>query len=90
MNVDRVAKVERAIKQKYGEEYITNIKSLFTPEIDALYRKQIKKIKIKNKKQPKKKTLSCPMCDRYIYTKTDKYYLYKYEACEECYINNIQ
>ena len=50
-DLDYIAKLEKAIADKYGAETIQNPKSFWSPEKEEEYKKQITKLQDKNKIQ---------------------------------------
>ncbi len=104
-DLNYVAKVERAIKEKYGEETIKNPKSSWSPEKEKEYLKQKKMLICQTKEKPKQElcqdviligdskedqTRTCPVCNTYSFSRRDDVYMSKFEACFKCYIDHIE
>jgi len=102
---DRLIKVEKAIKEKYGEEAIQNPKANWSKEKEEEYLQQIKKIyKSKKPKEkievdgvlmPKKlftkeSNRTCPICKVYSFSMADDLYMFKFECCFKCYIQHVE
>ena len=100
-----IAKVEKAIREKYGEEAIKNPKSGWTTDKEKEYLKQRKKATRKEKSKPKKElyedvyligedkkkeTRTCPVCNTYSFAIIDDMYMNKYSACFKCYVKYIE
>ena len=98
---DQIARIEKAIKQKYGEEAIQNPASGWTPEKEKKYLKQLKRVVEKtdsNKVESDSgflleeklinisKVETCSRCNSKITTLNDKIYFSKLSVCEKCYI----
>ena len=105
-DLNQVAKIEKAIKDKYGEEAIQNPKGLWSKEKEERYLKDLK-IFYKNKNKLKKteelegftlkikntkRALSrtCPVCNAYSLSTQDDMYMTKFECCFSCYIQYIE
>jgi hypothetical protein len=102
---DHLIKVEKAIKEKYGEETIQNPKMGWDDDKEATYLEQIKKI-YKSEKQkekievdgvlmPKKlftkeSNRTCPVCNVYSFNMADDLYMFKFKCCFECYIQHVE
>jgi len=100
-----VAKLEKAIKEKYGEESIQNPKSLWTEEKEKEYLSQVKKVDLEKKEKIKKEregfsvnitknkfTIErrCPTCQKYSFNSKDDLYMLKFDCCFECYIQYVE
>lgn len=103
---DDVAKMEKAISDKFGEESIRNPKSSWTEEKEKKYLEELKSFYGKNKKIKKEieaegfkirkkrvensSTRRCPVCSNYSFSVKDDLYMTKFECCFECYIQYIE
>ena len=103
---NEIAKYEKAIKDKYGEEAIKNPKSGWDQEKEKMYLKDLKKFyskKEKNKvikesegfslvsKQKKSVTTrTCPVCSSYSMKSVDDVYMIKFDCCFNCYIQYVE
>lgn len=100
-DLNYIAGLEKAIKQKYGEEAIKNPASRWTPEKEKEYLKQLKSVVEKtgsNKIETESgflleeklinisKVETCGKCGDKITTLNDKIYFSKLSVCEKCYI----
>ena len=96
-----IASLEKAIREKYGEEAIKNPASKWTPEKEKEYLKQLKSVveKIESNKVETEsgflleeklinisKVETCDKCEGKITTLNDKIYFSKLSVCEKCYI----
>ena len=98
-DLNEIAKIEKAISEKYGKEAIINPKSKWDDEKEAQFSKDIKKFynKIYKNKDYKKRSLEnihppCSMCgkDFYFMNLNDEIKYYKYGVCSNCYIEHLQ
>ena len=100
-DLNYIAGLEKAIRQKYGEEAIKNPASHWTPEKEKEYLKQLKVVVEKtesNKVETESgflleeklinisKVETCSRCSSKITTLNDKIYFSKLSVCEKCYI----
>jgi hypothetical protein len=101
-----VVKVEKAIKEKYGEETIVNPKSKWDKKKESKYleglrnfydRKKEKSPKIKiedfyvsEKLVSKDISRSCPICEEYSFDVKDDLYMNKFDCCFSCYVQYIE
>ena len=104
-DLNYIAGLERAIKQKYGEEAVQNPSSNWTPEKEKEYLQQLKENKIKemtadrveeregflfSAKLIKKDSKNvCDVCSN-ILKQQDMLYETKYECCRNCYIQYVE
>lgn len=105
-DLNKIAKIEQAIKEKYGEEAIQNPKKNWDQEKENKYLKDLKKFYnregkekqtieqegfvVRQKKQNKDNGRSCPVCGSYSFSFEDDLYMTKYECCFECYIKFVE
>ena len=105
-DLNEIAKIEKAIKEKYGEETIQNPKKLWDEEkekkhleeLKAFYKKKSKNRKIeekegfiiKNKKPSNSTERTCPVCSAYSFSHRDDVYMNKFECCFKCYIDYVE
>lgn len=105
-DLNEVAKIEKAIKEKYGEEAIKNPKGSWDEEKEEKYlqslksfhdrpkrRQQIKEEEgyvIKNKKNNYDQERECPVCGSYSFSSRDDIYMIKFDCCFKCYIQYIE
>lgn len=103
---NKIAKIEKAIKDKYGEEAIKNPKSSWSKEKEEKYLAELKEfykktsrknhtevigdIKIKKKKSSHSVERSCPVCGSYSFSLNDDIYMIKFNCCFNCYIQYIE
>jgi len=98
---DRIIKIEKAIREKYGEEVIQNPKANWDQKKEKEYLQQIKKIaKFEKPKEkievegvlmPKKlfrkeSKRTCPECKIYSFDMKDDLYMAKFKCCYKCYL----
>tara|TARA_B100001093_G_scaffold430524_1_gene426262 strand:- start:480 stop:851 length:372 start_codon:yes stop_codon:yes gene_type:complete len=105
-NLNEIAKIEKAIKNKYGEEAIQNPKSSWTPEKEDKYledlrtfyknkddKKETKEIDgflVKVRKNKKTNKRTCPVCSSYSFSGDDDLYMTKFGCCFNCYIEYVE
>tara|TARA_B100000085_G_scaffold193893_1_gene177786 strand:+ start:6993 stop:7325 length:333 start_codon:yes stop_codon:yes gene_type:complete len=93
-DLNEIARIEKAIKEKYGEEAIQNPKGLWTEEKEKKYLSDLKIFY--NGKEKKRKSLepspdrTCPVCGTYSFSVKDDLYMNKFECCFECYIQYVE
>ena len=102
---DYLIKVEKAIKDKYGDEAIQNPKANWDDEKEKDYLEQIKKsYKVRKEKEkievdgilmPKKLFIkdsdrTCPVCNTYSFSMKDDLYMTKFKCCFKCYIQHVE
>ena len=104
-DLNYIAGLEKAIKQKYGEEAVKNPSSNWTPEKEKEYLQQLKENKVKemtadrveeregflfSAKLIKKDSKNvCDVCSN-ILKQQDMLYETKYECCRNCYIQYVE
>ena len=104
-DLNYIAGLEKAIKQKYGEEAVQNPSSNWTPEKEKEYLEQLKENKVKemtadrveeregflfSAKLIKKDSKNvCDVCSN-ILKQQDMLYETKYECCRNCYIQYVE
>ena len=104
-DLNYIAGLEKAIKQKYGEEAVQNPSSNWTPEKEKEYLQQLKENKIKemtsdrveeregflfSAKLIKKDSKNvCDVCSN-ILKQHDMLYETKYECCRNCYVQYVE
>jgi len=103
---NKIAKYEKAIKDKYGDDAIQNPKKLWDEEKEKSYLKDLKKFhkkenveKQRNAKDgfdviQKKEIVSsprnCPVCGDYSVSTRDDLYMVKFECCFNCYVQHVE
>ena len=104
-DLNKIAKIEKAIKEKYGEEAIQNPKGLWDKEKEAKYLEDLKSFYkrsnrkketeestgfvIRSKKAKTEVNRTCPVCGSYSFSEKDDLYMVKFECCYDCYIQYI-
>ena len=105
-DLNHIAKIEKAIKDKYGEEAIQNPKGSWDEEKEKKYLKELKSFyktkkintqikeekgfKIKTRRPKKNNQRICPICKKYSFEGNDDLYMTKFECCFDCYIQYIE
>lgn len=105
-DLNEIAKIEKAIKDKYGEDAIQNPKSTWNEQKEKKYLKSLedfycKKKKqqkteqaegfvIKNRSKTKLQSRTCPVCGAYSHNVYDDLYMTKFKCCFECYIQYVE
>ena len=106
MDYNEIAKYEKAIKDKYGNEAIQNPKknwdeqkeAKYLEELKAFYkgstrkkkREQLEGFEIINKKTENRVDRDCPVCGSYSMNPRDDLYMSKFQCCFDCYIQYVQ
>ena len=105
-DLNHIAKIEKAIKDKYGEEAIQNPRGSWNQEKEEKYLNDLKdfyeknsrnekteKVEgflIKDKKTDNKIDRLCPVCGSYSFSLRDDLYMTKFQCCFNCYIQYIE
>ena len=106
MDYNEIAKYEKAIKDKYGNEAIQNPKKNWDEEKEAKYLEELKAFykgssrkkkreksegfEVIHKKAAKEVERTCPVCDSYSMSSRDDLYMNKFQCCFECYIRHVE
>ena len=102
-DLNKIAKIEKAIKEKYGDEAIQNPKGNWDKEKEAKYLEDLKAFhqrstrskttevvgdfRVKKKKTNHEVERTCPVCKAYSFSGQDDLYMTKFECCFQCYVN---
>lgn len=105
-DLNKIAKIEKAIKDKYGEEAIQNPKGSWDQEKENRYLEDLKEFyknntkskqtkdvdgfKIKTRKASNQTTRTCPVCSKYSFDREDDLYMTKFDCCFDCYIKFVE
>lgn len=105
-DLNEIASIEKAIKEKYGEEAIQNPKKSWSEEKEKKYLEELKEFYakkeknrkvekkdgflIKNKKASNTQQRTCPVCGAYSFAGKDDLYMNKFECCFKCYIEYVE
>ena len=105
-DLNKIAKFEKAIEEKYGTEAIQNPKSSWDKEKEEKYLEELKSFHgrskrlntveqedgfvIKTRKTAHQIERSCPICDSYSFSARDDIYMIKFDCCQNCYIQYIE
>ena len=86
-DLNYIARLEKAIEKKYGQEAVLNPKTAWDEKKEEEYLEQLKDgfflpKNLINKKSKRK----CLVCDIYSFNKKDDLYMNKFECCFSCYI----
>lgn len=103
---DYVAKLEKAIADKYGKETIVHPKSEWDDEKEKEYLKELKtNYRFDSREQEKEEVngvliskellnretkRSCPTCNTYSFKSVDDLYMTKFDCCFKCYIQWVE
>ena len=106
MDFNEIAKYEKAIKAKYGNEAIQNPKknwdedkeNKYVEELKTFYKASSRKKKrqeasgfeVIHKKSSKQIERTCPVCSTYSMTSKDDLYMNKFQCCFDCYIQYVE
>ena len=105
-DLNEIAKIEKAIKEKYGQEAIQNPKGSWNEEKEAKYLKELGAFYKKTSRQKKTETIDglviketksaskvdreCPVCGSYSFSAGDDVYMTKFSCCFECYVQHVE
>mgnify|MGYP003120755934 FL=1 len=105
-DLNEIAQIEKAIKEKYGEDAIQNPKGSWDKEKEEKYLEDLKSFynnkkrkktteqvsgfTIKTKKTKNKVERTCPVCGSYSFSINDDLYMIKFDCCFSCYIQYIE
>ena len=105
-DLNKIARIEKAIKDKYGEEAIQNPKGSWDKTKEEKYLENLKDFherssrskkteelngfKLKSKKTSHHVNRTCPVCKSYSFSSRDDLYMTKFECCLNCYIQYIE
>jgi len=105
-DLNEIAKIEKAIKEKYGEEAIQNPKKHWDEEKEKKYLEDLKDFyhakskkkkitesdgfSIKEKKGSHRANRNCPVCSSYSFSGQDDLYMNKFQCCFRCYVQYIE
>ena len=105
-DLNKIAKFEKAIKDKYGAEAIQNPKGTWNKEKEQKYLEELKSFHdrskrlntveqeegftIKTKKTASQVDRSCPVCGSYSFSVRDDIYMVKFGCCQNCYIQYVE
>jgi len=103
---DYVAKLEKAIADKYGKETIVHPKAEWDDEKEREYLKELKTNYRSHEREQEKKEVngvlistellnretkrSCPTCSKYSFKSVDDLYMTKFDCCFRCYIQYVE
>ena len=103
-DLNDIAKIEKAIKEKYGEDTIVNPKSTWDQKKEEKYFEELKKFySSKREKSPKIKKegfyisekltkrieRTCPVCGVLSFNIKDDLYMNKFDCCFECFVKYV-
>jgi len=105
-DLNKIAKIEKAVKDKYGEEAVQNPKGSWNQEKEKKYLEDLKEFYKTTKTQKeteevgdfviKKRKIKhsidrkCPICSSYSFSGQDDLYMTKFECCFKCYIRHVE
>lgn len=103
-SIEDKQKLELAIKKKYGDESIQNLRKDWNFLKQQEYEKQIKQIQVleDNKEEIEKENFiellkikrksfsNCETCEKCILSKDDYFFYLKFNVCENCFITYIE
>lgn len=105
-DLNEIAKIEKAIKDKYGPQAIENPRKFWDEEKEKKYLEDLQvfylkkkeseilhdaeNLKIKKKKLSKSSERVCPVCSSYSVDQMDDLYMTKFECCFKCYIQYVE
>ena len=90
---DYIARLEKAVKEKYGEDAIQNPAKFWDKDKEKETTSDfdnVDGILISRKLINKEAILNCPVCEVRLKTINDDIYTIKHKCCEKCYIQYIE
>lgn len=103
---DYIARLEKAISDKYGKEtiehpkaswddkkekeYLTELKTNYRQEIENSEKQEINGVLISKELLNREMKRSCPVCNNYSFKSVDDLYMTKFECCSKCYIQWVE
>jgi len=103
---DYIAKLEKAIADKYGKETVEHPKASWDEEMERFYLSDLKtNYRHLNEEQEKEEVSgvliskellnresrrSCPTCNTYSFKSVDDLYMTKFDCCFKCYIHWVE
>ena len=101
-----IAKLEKAIADKYGQETIAHPKAQWDEEKEKEYLSELKTNYSYNEREQEKEEVngvliskellsretkrSCPTCNTYSFKSIDDLYMTKFDCCFKCYIQWVE
>jgi len=105
-DLNEIARLEKAIKEKYGEEAIQNPKKGWDKEKEKKYLEELKSFHEKSQRQTKIQEVegflikqrksqhpeerTCPICSSYSSSLNDDVYMTKFYCCYKCFIQYVE
>lgn len=105
-DINEIARIEKAIREKYGEEAIQNPNGNWDETKEEKYLQDLKKFHnrstrprkteekpgflLKNSKSKKVVDRNCPTCGSYSFSGDDDVYMIKFGCCFNCYIQYVE
>jgi len=103
---DYIAKLEKAIADKYGKETVEHPKASWDEEMERFYLSDLKtNYRHLNEEQEKEEVSgvliskellnresrrSCPTCNTYSFKSVDDLYMTKFDCCFKCYVQWVE
>lgn len=101
-----IARLEKAIADKYGQEtlqhpkanwtdeeekrYLSELKSNYRNNIENIEKQEINGVLISKELLNREMKRSCPVCNSYSFKSNDDVYMTKFECCSNCYIKWVE
>ena len=104
-DLNKIAKIEKAIAKKYGDEAVANPKGFWTDEKEKEYLEQLKEFYAKEPHKEKvykdgfllpknlitkENKRKCPVCEVLSFKLKDDLYMNKFDCCFNCYIRYVE
>jgi len=106
LDPDYIARLEKAISDKYGKEtiehpkaswddkkekeYLAELKTNYRQEIENSEKQEINGVLISKELLNREMKRSCPVCNNYSFKSVDDLYMTKFECCSNCYIQWVE
>lgn len=105
-DTDYIARLEKAIADKYGQEtlqhpkanwtdeeekrYLAELKSNYRFNVDNIEKEEINGVLISKELLNREMKRSCPVCNSYSFKSNDDVYMTKFECCSSCYVQWVE
>ena len=105
-DTDYIARLEKAIADKYGQEtlqhpktnwtdeeekrYLAELKSNYRFNVENIEKEEINGVLISKELLNREMKRSCPVCNSYSFKSNDDVYMTKFECCSSCYVQWVE
>ena len=105
-DTDYIARLEKVIADKYGQEtlqhpkanwtdeeekrYLAELKSNYRFNVENIEKEEINGVLISKELLNREMKRSCPVCNSYSFKSNDDVYMTKFECCSSCYVQWVE